>query len=170
MKIEIAGAFSTYSKAQEVVRELELAGITREEVGVLTDAEHDARGTGTNSPESHSDRSPKKDASPKFADDADGLTKQPYPGRTVAIVRSSDARAVDRIADLLRQHGAENVSRSGEPTVKMQQNKPEITPAPAVGATASGLGSPGITTGEDDSDLEARGKEFHTPRKYYVGT
>jgi len=60
---------------------------------------------------------------------------------------------------------AENVSNSGDPTAKMQQDKPETTPPRAMGATASGLGRPGITTGADDTDREARGKEFRTPRK-----
>jgi hypothetical protein len=164
MKIEVTGAFSTYAKAQEAVRELEFAGITGEEVEVITDAEHDARDPKSNSSDPLSADSKKK-SSPEFSPDAGGLTKQPYPGRTIVMVRSSNARSVDRIAGLLRRHGAENVSHSGEPSAKMQQDKPETTPPRALGATASGLGTPGVTTGADDTDLEARGKEFRTPRK-----
>jgi hypothetical protein len=159
MKIEITGAFSTYAKAQEAVRELEFAGITGEEVEVISDAEHDARDPKSNSADS------KKKSSPEFSPDAGGWTKQPYPGRSIVMVRSSDARSVDRIAELLRQYGAENVSNSGDPAAKMQQDKPETTPPRAMGATVSGLGRPGVTTGADDTDLEARGKEFRTPRK-----
>jgi hypothetical protein len=164
MKMEITAAFSTYAKAQEAVRELEFTGITGEEVEVITDAEHDARDPKSNSSDSKSVGSKKK-SSPEFSPDAGGLTKRPYPGRTILIVHSSDARSVDRIAGLLRQHDAENVSHSGEPSAKMRQDIPETTPPRAVGATSSGLGTPGVTTGADDTDLEARGKEFRTPRK-----
>jgi hypothetical protein len=164
MKIEITAAFSTYAEAQEAVRELEFAGITGEEVEVITDAEHDARDPKSNSSDSKSAGSKKK-SSPEFSDDAGGFAKQPYPGRTIVIVRSSEARSVDRIAELLRQYGAENVSNFGDLAAKMQQDKPETTPPRAIGATTSGLGAPGVTTGADDTDLEARGKEFRTPRK-----
>jgi hypothetical protein len=138
MKIEITGAFSTCAKAQEAVRELEFAGITGEEVEGITDAEQDARDPKSNSAD------PKKKASPEFSPDAGGCTKQPYPGRSTVMVPSSDARWVNRMAELLRQYGAENVSSSGDPTAKMQQDKPETTPPRAMGATASGLGRPGV--------------------------
>jgi|GEM_PF-2951690 len=164
MKIEITGAFGTYAKAQEAVRELEFAGITGEEVEVINGAEHDTRDPKANSSGSNSSDSKRK-AAPEFSPDAGGLTKQPYPGRTIVIVRSTNARSVDRIAELLRQYGAENVSNSGDPIAKLQQDKPETTPPRAIGATASGLGTPGVTTGADDTDLEARGKEFRTSRK-----
>lgn len=164
MKIEITGAFGAYANAQEAVRELEFAGITGEEVEVITDAEHDACNPKSNSSHSKSVGSKKK-SSPEFSPDAGGLTKQPYPGRSILIVRSSDVRSVDRIAGLLRQHGAENVSHSGEPSAKMQQDRLETTPPRAMGATASGLGTPGVTTGAEDTDLEARDREFRTPRK-----
>jgi hypothetical protein len=164
MKIEITGAFGTFAKAQEAVRELEFTGISGEEVEVITGAEHDARDPKANSSGSKSAESKRK-ASPEFSPDAGGLTKQPYPGRTIIIVRSSDAPSVGRITDILHHYGAENVSHSGGPAVKMQQDKPETTPPRAIAATASGLGTPGVTTGADDTDLEARGKEFRTPRK-----
>ncbi|MGB8542267.1 MAG: hypothetical protein WCD49_11590 [Candidatus Acidiferrales bacterium] len=164
MKIEITGAFGTFAKAQEAVRELEFAGITGEEVEVITGAEHDARDPQANPSGSKSAESKRK-ASPEFSHDAGGLTKQPYPGRTIIIVRSSDARSVDRITDILHHYGAENISYSGEPAAKMQQDKTETTSPRAIAATAPGLGAPNVTTGAVDTDLEARGKEFRTPRK-----
>ncbi len=138
MKIEITGAFSTCAKAQEAVCELEFAGITGEEVEVITDAVHDARDPKANFSDSKSTDSNKK-ASPEFSP-----TKQHHPGRTLIIVRSSDARFVDRITGPLRQHGAENVSNSGDPPAKMHQDKPETTPARAIGATASGPAHPAL--------------------------
>jgi hypothetical protein len=82
MKIEITGTFSTCTKSQEAVRELEFAGITAQEVEVITDAEHHAR-------------------------------------------------------------------------------DPQCISVPQPRASAH----PGVTTGAEDTDLEARGKEFRTPRK-----
>ena len=73
MKIEITGAFSTYAKAQEAVRELEFAGITGEEVEVITDAEHDDGDPKSNSSDSKFVDSEKK-SSPEFSPDAGGLT------------------------------------------------------------------------------------------------
>jgi hypothetical protein len=78
MKIEITGAFSTYAKAQEAVRELEFAGITGEEVEVITDAEHDGGDPKSNSSDSKFVGSKKK-SSPEFSPDAGRLTKQPIP-------------------------------------------------------------------------------------------
>ena len=60
------------------------------------------------------------------------------------MVRSSDARSVVRIAELLRQYGAENVSNSGDPTAKMQQGKPETTPPRARGAQPPALADPAL--------------------------
>jgi len=63
MKIEITGAFRTYAKAQEAVRELEFAGITGEEVEVITDAEHDGRDSKSNT---QSLSTPRRNPGPSF--------------------------------------------------------------------------------------------------------
>jgi hypothetical protein len=156
MKKSKTAAFETYARAQEVVRDLELTGISGTEVKVITDSEHDTK---KNPSTSHSDGSKEK-ASPEFSDDSGGLTKQPYAGRTIVIVTPGDTRAAERV----ERHGGKSASGSGEPTAASQQDKPETTPARAVGDESSGLGNPGVTTGADYNDLEARGKEFRTPR------
>lgn len=126
-----AGVFDTYTAAGKVVRELELLGISGEQVEVVNDASHDVRGIGV-VPQ------PKDDQSDSPED------------YTMVIVRPSDDEAMEQTKHLMDRYGAKlfrwQISVDGAPTTRDGAGKsPEAS-----------IGGPG-TTGDDPADLEARG-------------
>lgn len=126
-----AGVFDTYTAAGKVVRELELLGISGEQVEVVNDASHDVRGIGV-VPQ------PKDDQSDSPED------------YTMVIVRPSDDEAMEQTKHLMDRYGAKlfrwQISVDGAPTTRDGAGKsPETS-----------IGGPG-TMGADPADLEARG-------------
>lgn len=126
-----AGVFDTYTAAGKVVRELELLGISGEQVEVVNDASHDVRGIGV-VPQPKDDQS---DSSEDY---------------TMVIVRPSDDEAMEQTKHLMDRYGAKlfrwQISVDGAPTTRDGAGKsPETS-----------IGGPG-TTGDDPADLEARG-------------
>jgi hypothetical protein len=96
-----AGVFDTYAAAGKVVQELELLGISGEQVEVVSDAAHDARGEGV-VPES----------SPDGSDSSDG-------DYTLVIVRPSDDVGMEQTKNLMDRYGAKlfrwQISADGAP-------------------------------------------------------
>jgi len=126
-----AGVFDTYTAAGKVVRELELLGISGEQVEVVNDASHDVRGIGVV-------------PQPK---DAESDSSEDY---TMVIVRPSDDEAMEQTKHLMDRYGAKlfrwQISVDGAPTTRDGAGKsPETS-----------IGGPG-TMGADPADLEARG-------------
>ncbi len=122
------GVFETYAAAGKVVRELELLGISGEQVEVVSDASHDVRGTGVVPRSKQTD----SDSSAEY---------------TMVIVRPSDDAGMEQTKDLMDRYGAKlfrwHISADGAP---MTQE--------AVGTTPEmSIGGPG-TTGADPTDLE----------------
>ena len=130
-----AGVFETYGAAEEVVRELELLGISGGQVEVVNDASYDIRGNGI---------------VPQPKHDNPGSRGEEY---TVVIVRPSDERGMEQAKSLMDRHGAKlfrwQISAEGTP---IKGGMSETT-------HDSGIGGPG-TTGNDPADLEGRGKEI----------
>ena len=126
-----AGVFDTYTAAGKVVRELELLGISGEQVEVVNDASHDVRGIGV-VPQ------PKDDQSDSPED------------YTMVIVRPSDDEAMEQTKHLMDRYGAKlfrwQISVDGAPTTRDGAGKSPQT----------SIGGPG-TMGADPADLEARG-------------
>lgn len=132
-----AGVFDTYAAAGKVVQELELLGISGEQVEVVSDAAHDVRGAGV-VPE------PKHDGSDSY----EGIY-------TLVIVRPSDDAGMEQAKNLMDRYGAKlfrwQISVDGDGTPMK---------GGAVGTTPeSGIGGPG-TTGADSTDLEGRGRRI----------
>lgn len=129
-----AGVFDTYTAAGNVVRELELLGISGEQVEVVNDASHDVRGIGV-VPQPKDDKS---DAPEDY---------------TMVIVRPSDDEAMEQTKHLMDRYGARlfrwQISADGAPTARDGSGKsPETS-----------IGGPG-TTGADPTDLEGRGRRI----------
>jgi len=126
-----AGVFDTYTAAGKVVRELELLGISGEQVEVVNDASHDVRGIGV-VPQPKDDKS---DSSEDY---------------TMVIVRPSDDEAMEQTKHLMDRYGAKlfrwQISVDGAPTTRDGAGKSPKT----------SIGGPG-TMGADPADLEARG-------------
>ncbi len=125
------GVFETYTAAGKVVRELELLGISGEQVEVVNDASHDVRGMGVVPQPKDNER----DAAEDY---------------TIVIVRPSDDEGMEQTKHLMDQYGAKlfrwQISVDGGPIAH-----------DATGTTPeSSIGGPG-TTGADPSDLEGRG-------------
>ena len=124
------GVFDTYAAAGNVVRELELLGISGEQVEVVNDASDDIRGMGVG-PES------KKE---------DSNSSEDY---TIVIVRPSDDVGMEQAKNLMDRYGAKlfrwQISADGGPMTHDAAGK----------AAATSIGGPG-TTGADPTDLEGR--------------
>lgn len=131
-----AGVFATYAAAGDVVRELELMGISGEQVEVVSDASYDVRGDGI---------------VPRPKHDSPGSRGEDY---TVVIVRPSDDLGMEQAKSLMDRHGAKlfrwQISADGAP---IKGGTPETT-------LDSSIGGPG-TTGDDPADLEGRGKRIN---------
>jgi hypothetical protein len=130
-----AGIFDTYAAAGQVVRELELLGISGGQVEVVSDASYDVRGAGI---------------VPKPEHDNPGAANEDY---TVVIVRPSDDRGMEQAKNLMDRYGA-----------KLYRWQITADSAPLKdGAVAtppdSSIGGAG-TTGHDPVDLEGRGKQI----------
>ncbi|MGH9684889.1 MAG: hypothetical protein ACRD4S_14910 [Candidatus Acidiferrales bacterium] len=174
MRKTVIGIFDVYSKAEEVVQELELIGIDGAEVEVISDADADVRTRGI---VSSADEGRKEGVGEKIAhffhssnnagkhhagknETTDYAKEQEYnSGRTIVIVRTSNERGADRAADILRSHGAED----GGPTQEWENEVPESNTLKPLDAPLSGMGTPDATTGSDATDLEARGKVLRVP-------
>jgi hypothetical protein len=130
-----AGVFDTYSAAGKVVRELELLGISGEQVEVVREAAHDVRGEG---------------AAPQEEDQDESLSNGKY---TLVIVRPSDDVGMEQAKRLMDRYGAKlfrwQISADGAP---IDGGSPGTTPN-------TEIGGPG-TTGSDPHDLPGRGVEF----------
>ena len=137
------GVFETYAEAGRVVRELELLGISGEQVEVVSDAASDVRGAGV------------MPASTREAAEDDNHDC------TLVIVRPSDDRGMEQARHLMHQHGAKlyrwQISADGAPDLPIKDTTDKTTPD-------SNIGGPG-TTGGDPRDLEGRGKRITEPRR-----
>lgn len=133
-----AGVFDTYAAAGKVVQELELLGISGEQVEVVSDAAHDVRGEGV-VPE------PKHDGT-----DSSDAAETDY---TLVIVRPSDDVGMEQAKSLMDRYGARlfrwQISVDGAP---VKSGAIETT-------RESSIGGPG-TTGADSTDLEGRGRRI----------
>ena len=131
-----AGVFETYGAAEEVVRDLELIGISGGQVEVVNDASYDVRGDGI---------------VPRPKHDNPGSRGEDY---TVVIVHPSDERGMEQTKSLMDRHGAKlfrwQISAEGAP---INGGAPQTRPDSSTG----GLG----TTGNDPADLEGRDKEVN---------
>jgi hypothetical protein len=118
-----------------VVRELELLGISGEQVEVVSDASYDVRGTGI---------------APNPKHDNPTSSEEEY---TIVIVRPSDDRGMEQAKILMDRYGAKlfrwKISADGAPVI---EGSAHTTPD-------SSIGGPG-TTGGDQADLEGRGKRI----------
>jgi hypothetical protein len=126
-----AGVFDTYAAAGSVVRELELLGISGEQVEVVNDAAHDVRGIGV-VPQ------PKDDKSESLED------------YTIVIVRPSDDEAMEQTKHLMDRYGARlfrwQISGDGAPITRHRAGK----------SLEMSIGGRG-TAGANPTDLEGRG-------------
>lgn len=106
-----AGVFDTYTAADKVVRELELLGISGEQVEVVNDALHDVRGIGVVPQPNHRSES-----------------SEDY---TVVIVRPSDDEEMEQTKHLMDRYGARlfrwQISADGAPTSHDGAEKPPET-------------------------------------------
>ncbi len=130
------GVFDTYAAAGKVVRELELLGISGEQVEVVSDAAHPVGGEGFVPQEKQRDGSSSSD------------------GYTLVIVRPSDDVAMEQTKNLMDRFGAKlfrwQISADGAP---IERASPGTTPD-------TEIGGPG-TTGNDPQDLQGRGVQFN---------
>jgi len=135
-----AGVFDTYTAAGKVVRELELLGISGEQVEVVNDASHDVRGIGV-VPQPKDDKS---DSSEDY---------------TMVIVRPSDDEAMEQTKHLMDRYGAKlfrwQISVDGAPTTRDGAGK---SPETSIGGPR--------TMGADPADLEARGTRIRVCRSH----
>lgn len=126
-----SGVFDTYAAAGKAVHELELLGISGEQVEVVSDAAHDARGAGV---------------VPETKDDGSDTSQTDY---TVVIVRPSDDVGMEQAKNVMDRHGAK---------LFRWQISADDDRAPGAGTTPdSTIGGPG-TIGGDSTDLEGRGR------------
>src|SRR5215469_1962960 len=99
-----AGVFDTYAAAGKVVQELELLGISGEQVEVVSDAAHDVRGQGV---------------VPEAKHDGSDSPERDY---TVVIVRPSDDLGMEQAKNLMDRYGAKlfrwQISADGAPLSK----------------------------------------------------
>lgn len=130
-----AGVFDTYAAAGKVVQELELLGISGEQVEVVSDAAHDVRGEGV---------------VPEPKHDETDSSERDY---TLVIVRPSDDVGMEQAKNLMDRYGAKlfrwQISVDGAP---LKNGTVETTPE-------ASIGGPG-TTGADSTDLEGRGRRI----------
>lgn len=136
------GVFGTYAEAGNVVRELELLGISGEQVEVVSDAAFDVRAAGI---------------VPTPTRRSSDQKKYDY---TMVIVRPFDDRGMDQARYLMHLHGAKlyrwQISADCAPDLPIKGTPETSTPD-------SSVGGPG-TTGDDPRDLEGRGKTVTEPR------
>jgi hypothetical protein len=139
-----AGVFDTYAAAGKVVQELELLGISGEQVEVVSDAAHDVRGEGV---------------VPELKPEGPESSETDY---TLVIVRPSDDVGMEQAKNLMDRYGA-----------KLFRWQISVDEAPLKRGAAettreSSIGGPG-TTGVDSRDLEGRGRQISVhdsdPRK-----
>jgi hypothetical protein len=129
------GVFATYAAAGDAVRELELIGISGEQVEVVSDAGHDLRADGVT-------------PAPR-TDDPEKLME----GYTLVIVHPADDLGIEQAKGLMDRYGAEKIaSESSNPGAPLKSGDVETTPD-------TSIGGPG-TTGNDPTDLEGRGKQI----------
>lgn len=129
------GVFDTRAAAGKVVRELELLGISGEQVEVVSDEARDVRGEGV---------------VPQGKDRDGSSSKDKY---TIVIVRPSDDVGMEQAKNLMDRYGAKlfrwQISADGAP---VEGGEPGTTPD-------TEIGGPG-TTGNDPQDLPGRGITF----------
>lgn len=129
-----SGLFDTYAAAGKVVRELELLGISGEQVEVVNDASHDVRGMAVVPQSKVKDRDSTGDY-------------------TLVIVRPSDDEGMEQAKNLMDRYGAKlfrwQISADGGP----------VTHEGAGKSADTSIGGPG-TTGADSTDLEGRGSRI----------
>lgn len=131
-----AGVFDTYAAAGKVVRELELLGISGEQVEVVSDAAHDVRG---------------RDVVPRSKNDDSGESREDL---TVVIVRPSDDTGMEQAKNLMDRYGAKLFRwRISVDSAPITDGSIETTPE-------TSIGGPG-TRGGDPGDLEGRGRHIN---------
>lgn len=101
----IVSDFDTYAQASEVVRDLELEGITGTEVEVVSDADHDIRGV------ANAKYSARYGAGRRIVNGMSHFlhslgANEVQKGRAMVIVRASDRNA-ERVSELLLERGGE---------------------------------------------------------------
>ena len=154
MTVSATAVFETYSEAGAVVRELELLGISGEQVEVVNDAGRDVRGEGYVTPPEHRHEN------------------ELNPEVTMIIVRAGDELAFEQAKAIMQNHGAKVWQMAGGPSKSPTPPQPPLPPKPtdpplgpaSEGSRGAGLGRPG-TTSHDLTDLEGRGKaiDVHNP-------
>ena len=174
----VVGVFHTYSQAQAAVRELEISGITGEQVEVISGANEDVRGieaTGSgaeHSRDSLGERiahffraltgSEHQRVHDYYVEDQEFYAGEVRQGRTMLIVRPLSERDADTAVDVMRTHGGAGVTGKKQPSVTRETSEPETAAPRAMGSTASSIGAPRTTTGNYQDDLEGRGKQLRT--------
>lgn len=171
----IVGVFHTYSQAQAAVRDLEVtAGITGEQVEVISGADEDVRGVDAGldrpHPQSIGERiahffrgltgSQSHRVHDYYVEDQEFYAGEVRQGRTMLIVRPPSDREADVAIEVMRSHGGASVTGKKKLTVDRESDNPERVAPRATATTASTIGSPRVTTGNYADDLEGRGKEL----------
>jgi len=155
MKYTVTGLMGTYGQASAAVRDLELVGITGEQVELISDADEDARTVESE------DKAPVEGEvrdtpgeTPEYIDEQEFYASHVREGRAVVIVRTETELGAKQAEAILKEHGAEIAER------RKGDERPESVAPSSVGHSAPGIGDNAATKGGDATDLEAKGKQF----------
>ena len=168
----IVGVFHTYSSSQAAVRDLEIAGITGEQVEVISGADEDVRGVDAGLDAPHSESIAERIAHffrgltgseahrvhDYYVEDQEFYAGEVRQGRTMLIVRPPSDREADIASEVMRSHGGAGVTGEKMPSAVRENDNPETVTPRATGSTETTIGAPHTTTGNYQMISEAEAK------------
>jgi hypothetical protein len=178
MQRTVVGIVDNYSTAQHIVQALELEGIVGNQVEVVSGADEEVLGQegGSSAHKSHESfgkrtshfvrsltGSQDQKAHDDYVEDPEFYASQVRQGRAMVIVRLRDEPEANRVADLLRQYGANDLRGKHGPQILEENDQPESIPPSNAATSQSTMGEPGVTTGGTRANLEGHGQQIRKP-------
>ncbi len=156
MQKSITAMFESYRDAEAAVLDLELAGITGEQVEMISDPDEDVTlARPKDGPPKDFVRDTQGDM-PKYIGEQEYYATHVKQGQAVLIIHAPEESVAARASEILRDHGAQIAGRYEEdatPTAKDSKSA----------AAVAGIGTNSATTAGNSRDLEARGQQFKKP-------
>lgn len=159
MSKSVVGFFDTYREAEEVVRDLELAGIVGEQVELVSAVDEEVPFAGDEEKTSSATRKGKVTAHDYYVEDPEFFAGKSRGGRAAVIVRPVSSEVAETAAALFRSHGAQSPGGGSGPAVENDEARPETIGSRSVAQKTPGIGANPATTGGARHDLEARGQQ-----------
>lgn len=162
MSKSVVGFFDTYREAEDVVSDLELAGIVGEQVELVSAVDEEVPFAGDQEKTSSATGKGKGTAHDYYVEDPEFFAGRSRGGRAAVIVRPVKSEVAETAARLFRSHGAQSPAGGSSAAVQDEDARPEAIGSSSVAQKTPGIGANAATNGGAREDLEAKGQQ---PRK-----